>query len=212
MAVFVNNATSFTIRITASFFKVAPSTILAFNCFFSFEAGWLAMIFVGSILFIRRKRSQYSSPRIDLDTTQMDSEPRPFLERFRIVTASTLLIQIGLVTTVVLMELSIRWDPSSSYNGFNLLIVFYLIPLFIPLLMANELFKRRQCKKLLAAWSLGAAMIGHYFLWAWYIGGGASLFGWALSYIVPTWIIIAFVLAEAISLRRYHIAPSEELL
>jgi hypothetical protein len=80
--------------------------------------------------------------------------------------------------------------------------------LILPLLLANELFKRRQCKTLLTLWSIGAAAFGHYFLWAYYIGGGMTLLGWALSYIVPSWIPLAFVMAEAISLSSP--APSQK--
>lgn len=213
MAVFVNNATSFTIRITAFFFKVAPGAILAFNSFLSLEVGWFAMLTIGSVLFIRRKRSLYLSPRIDLDSDLNTAQPGLYLRRFRLLAASTLLIQCGLITLVVLLELANRWDPGSSYNGFNLLLLFYLVPLILPILLANELFRRRQCKGLLALWSIGASAFGHYFIWAWYIGGGMMLFSWALSYIVPSWIVIAFILVEVISLqRKFDVRHDESIL
>jgi hypothetical protein len=207
MAVFVNNATSFTVRISASYYKVSPGQILATNGLLSLEAGSAVLIALGAVLLYRRQRSQSSSSRIELDTEQT-AHPGRYLELFRTATALTLLVQCCSITLVVLLEISSRWDPSVSTNGFNILLLFYLIPLILPLLLANELFKRRQCKTLLTLWSIGAAAFGHYFLWAYYIGGGMTLLGWALSYIVPSWIPLAFVMAEAISLSSP--APSQK--
>ncbi len=208
--VIVSEESSQSIRVSASCNSVSPLQIMGRNLFFGSEIGAFSLIGVASVAIARRRRHQVEAPRVGLETGDEVYEPARWLGFLRSATAVTLVLQSVAITTVVALSIAERWDPDSPYNGFTLLIVFYLVPLFVPLLCAHSLFLRRKCKGVLMLWSLPSLGLGNFFLWAWFGGGEFLLLPWALAFAVPTWLYIFFALAEAITLYRPRSEHSKE--
>jgi hypothetical protein len=204
--VIVSEEASQSVRVSASCNKVSPLQITGRNLFFGFEIGAFSLIGVSSVVLARRRRHLVEAPRVGLETEDDFTEPTNWLDSLRSATAITLVLQSVAIAAVVALSIAERWDSGSPYNGFNLLIAFYLFPLFIPLLCAHTLFLRRKCKGVLTLWSLPSLGLGNFFLWGWFGGGEFLLLPWALVFAVPTWLYIFFALAEAITLYR----PSSE--
>lgn len=210
--VIVSEQGSQPIRVSASCNKVSPLQILGRNMFFGFEIAAFSLIGILSLHLVRKRRNQREVHLIELEAASEVDKPGAWLGWFRNATALTLVLQSLLITAVVVLEISVRWEPDSPYNGFNVLFVFYLIPLFLPLLCAKTLLQRRMCKGVLMMWSVPALVLGNFFLWGWYGGAVASLLLWALAFAVPTWLYFGFVLAEAIMLHRPRVQGREVIV
>ena len=210
--VIVSQEGSQSIRVSASCNKVSQLQILGRNMFFGFEIAAFSLIGILSLLLVRRRRNQQGAFLIELEPASEANLPGAWLGWLRKATASLLVLQSLSIGVIVVLYVIERWDPGSSYNGFNLLVIFYLIPLLVPLLCARTLFQRRMCKGVLMMWSVPALALGNFFLWGWYVGAGSSLPLWALAYAVPTWLYFAFVLAEAIMLRRPRVVSERDTI
>jgi hypothetical protein len=201
IGVMVSEEASQDVRVSASYHKASQTQILVKNVLFTTEIGLFVLIGILSVGLLRSRRDMLRAFRVGLETEIEVSTPGTWLRFLRRATAVTLVLQSVAITAVVVLAAAESWDPGSPYNGFTILYMFYLIPLFVPLLCARNLFLRRQCKGVLMLWSLPSLVIGNHFLMGWFGGGGSLLLAWALAFALPTWLYIAFTLSEAIALH-----------
>ncbi len=196
IAVFANTDSGITVRVWASFYSVSSSAILVRNAIVVAELAVFIAVGVASVMMVRSRYWTPDSLRADSDPAQKREVPYGRLLRFGRGLGGVLVVQSASIAVCLFLVIAERWNPEDSLNGLNLLGVVYLFPLLVPLYAARRLMQRKRCGRHLLLWYLACMFFGNFYLWAWFASGGygsSIILVWVLSYLLPSWLVLAYL-------------------